>query len=285
MTLEASCEKLFQLGASRAKVKVLRTSSLTAAGSLVPNAKEFDQPHYHKSTYSSYQEDPKMANFRASVFISGEVDTEMKVDGKAHLEIGKRIFGKCFKKGGTEVPLHIEAKGKIWLGANIFTDDVRLEERPLKPNQIPALLRQLGDNLEFLRNAIGSNVKVRNPLSSSYGQDQGGHNGSGGHKYYKGQPLNRQDQEAEVMRRLIGRPQTHLVFRIQIKLNAKVREKMFYFLGLDFYWHKCKRSVEPHKVGDRPFCLHTIHLQSIDLYSSTYGKNVYKYFATPGGTS
>ena len=71
---------------------------------------------------------------RGSLFLGGDVDVTLAANAVIRARIGKSLFGRCFKKSKNEFPLAVLSRGSVWIGAQIFAEDVRIEDRTNAPN-------------------------------------------------------------------------------------------------------------------------------------------------------
>lgn len=71
--------------------------------------------------------------WKASLFLGGDIDVTLKAHAHIKTRLGKQFFNRCLTKYRNYFPLHILARGSVWVGAKVFATDVRIEERPPQP--------------------------------------------------------------------------------------------------------------------------------------------------------
>ena len=87
---------------------------------------------------------------RGTVFLSGDIEVAFKMDVEVDVNVGKELAYFCLPLIDKTFPVQIETHAKIWVGAKIAVDMLRVEDRPFDPNGISGGLGNLGNLFSLL---------------------------------------------------------------------------------------------------------------------------------------
>ena len=90
------------------------------------------------------------SDVRGTVFLSGDIDVTFKMDVQVDVSVGKELAYFCLPLVDKTFPVQIETQAKIWVGAKIGVDMLRVEDRPFDPNGISGGLGNLGNLFSLL---------------------------------------------------------------------------------------------------------------------------------------